>query len=194
MPKVLLEKIEQMIRLVRSKGVGVYFISQSPLDIPELVLGQLGNRVQHALRAFTPRDQKAVRAVAETFRPNPEFKTVDALMTLGTGEALVSMLQADGSPSVVEKVAICPPQSDLKPLSEAEINTVVQSNTAMEAKYRQAKFDTSQEVSLKETSDFEDHMYDFGRKLGRRAGHVLTNMLVRSLFHTFRGGRSTIGR
>jgi DNA helicase HerA-like ATPase len=95
MPKVLLEKIEQIIRLVRSKGVGVYFISQSPLDIPELVLGQLGNRVQHALRAFTPRDQRSIRAVAENFRANPRFNTANALMSLGTGEALVSMLQPE---------------------------------------------------------------------------------------------------
>jgi DNA helicase HerA-like ATPase len=187
MPKVLLQKVEQIVRLIRSKGVGVYFISQSPLDIPELILGQLGNRVQHALRAFTPKDQRAIRAVGDTFRTNPGFDTAKALIGLGTGEALVSMLEADGSPAIVEKVAICPPQSDLKPLSYMDIKAIVDANTEMEAKYRQAKWDTSKEVSMKDNSEFEDHLYDLGRRVGRRAGSVLTKMMVRTLFYAFRG-------
>ena len=97
-PKALLEKIEQVVRLIRSKGVGVYFVTQNPLDVPDTVLGQLGNRVQHALRAFTPRDQKAVSAAAETFRPNPELDTAQAITELGVGEALVSFLEGNGMP------------------------------------------------------------------------------------------------
>ena len=107
------EKVEQMVRLIRSKGVGVYFISQNPLDIPDVVLGQLGNRVQHALRAFTPRDQKAVRAAATTFRQNPKIKIETAITELEVGEALVSMLEESGSPSVVERAKIVPPRSQL---------------------------------------------------------------------------------
>ena len=102
-PKALLDKVEQVVRLIRSKGVGVYFVTQNPLDVPDTVLGQLGNRVQHALRAFTPRDQKAVRAAAETFRQNPAFDTEKAITELGVGEALVSMLEGKGAPSMVER-------------------------------------------------------------------------------------------
>jgi len=107
------QKIEQMVRLIRSKGVGVYFVSQNPLDIPEVVLGQLGNRVQHALRAFTPRDQKAVKAAAETFRQNPKLKTETVLTELAVGEALVSMLDENGSPEVVERAKVVPPRSQV---------------------------------------------------------------------------------
>jgi len=105
-PKALLDKIEQVVRLIRSKGVGVYFISQNPLDIPEAVLGQLGNRVQHALRAFTPRDQKAVKTAADTFRPNKKFNAATAIVELGVGEALVSFLDAKGVPEPVERCFI----------------------------------------------------------------------------------------
>ncbi|MCR5714045.1 MAG: DUF853 domain-containing protein [Bacteroidales bacterium] len=109
--KALVDKIEQVVRLIRSKGVGVYFITQSPTDIPETILGQLGNRIQHALRAFTPKDQKAVRAAAQTFRANPDFKTEEAIMELGTGEALVSFLDEKGAPSVVQRAKILFPLS-----------------------------------------------------------------------------------
>ncbi len=119
-PKALLEKIEQVVRLIRSKGVGVYFISQNPLDIPDEILGQLGTRIQHALRAFTPRDQKAVKSAAETFRTNPAIDTVKAITELGTGEALVSVLDEKGSPSPVERVLICPPHSRIGPLLPTE--------------------------------------------------------------------------
>jgi DNA helicase HerA-like ATPase len=113
----LLEKIEQVVRLVRSKGVGVYFVTQNPRDVPDNVLGQLGNRVQHALRAFTPRDQKAVQTAADTFRANPKINTAQAIMELGVGEALVSCLDEKGQPQIVERVFIVPPRSQIGPIS-----------------------------------------------------------------------------
>ena len=119
-PKVLLDKVEQVVRLIRSKGVGVYFVTQSPLDIPEDVLGQLGMRVQHALRAFTPKDKKAVKTVAETFRQNPELDTATVITELGTGEALVSSLDSTGSPTPVQRILIAPPQSRIGPASSEE--------------------------------------------------------------------------
>ena len=119
-PKALMNKVEQVVRLVRSKGVGVYFISQNPIDIPEAVAGQLGNRVQHALRAFTPRDQRAIKAAAETFRSNPKLDVGKAITELKVGEALVSLLQQDGAPSPVERTLIAPPRSRVGPVSPAE--------------------------------------------------------------------------
>ncbi len=119
-PKALLEKIEQVVRLIRSKGVGIYFITQNPIDIPDTVAGQLGNRVQHALRAFTPRDQAAVRSAAETFRANPGVDVATAITELKVGEALVSLLQADGSPTPVERTLIKPPASRVGPITPAE--------------------------------------------------------------------------
>ncbi|MBM3646516.1 MAG: DUF853 family protein [Alphaproteobacteria bacterium] len=119
-PKALLDKIEQVVRLIRSKGVGVYFISQNPLDIPESVLGQLGNRVQHALRAFTPRDQKAVKTAADTFRPNKKFSAAEAIVELGVGEALVSFLDSKGVPEPVERCFIAPPRGRIGPATDAE--------------------------------------------------------------------------
>jgi DNA helicase HerA-like ATPase len=127
-PKALLEKVEQVVRLIRSKGVGVYFVTQNPLDIPESVLGQLGNRVQHALRAFTPRDQKAVKTAADTLRPNPKLKAEQIITELGVGEALVSFLDEKGSPCMVERAFIVPPGSQLGPLSAEERNKLVQSS------------------------------------------------------------------
>jgi DNA helicase HerA-like ATPase len=124
-PKALLEKVEQVVRLIRSKGVGVYFVTQNPLDVPETVLAQLGNRVQHALRAFTPRDQKAVKAAAETFRPNPKIKTADVIMEMGKGEALVSFLEGNGIPSMVERCLIRPPAGRVGPLTAAERQKVM---------------------------------------------------------------------
>ena len=118
--KALLDKIEQVIRLIRSKGVGIYFITQSPTDIPENILGQLGNRVQHALRAYTPKDQKAVKTAADTFRPNPDFKTDEAIMNLETGEALVSFLDEKGAPSVVERAKVLFPLSQIGAITEGQ--------------------------------------------------------------------------
>lgn len=127
-PAALLQKIEQVVRLIRSKGVGVYFVSQNPLDIPDVVLGQLGNRVQHALRAFTPRDQKAVKAAATTFRVNPDINTEEAITQLGVGEALVSMLDEKGTPGIVRRALIAPPQSRLGAISPDERRAVIRSS------------------------------------------------------------------
>ena len=119
-PAALVKQVEQVVRLIRSKGVGVYFVTQNPLDLPDTILGQLGNRIQHALRAFTPRDQKAVKAAAETFRSNPDLNVAEVIMELGVGEALVSFLDEKGMPGVVERAFVLPPQSSLTPLTEAE--------------------------------------------------------------------------
>jgi DNA helicase HerA-like ATPase len=127
-PKPLLEKIEQVVRLVRSKGVGVYFVTQNPLDVPETVLAQLGNRVQHALRAFTPRDQKAVRAAAETFRPNKDLDTAQVIMELGKGEALCSFLEGNGVPSMVQRTMIRPPSARLGTVTDAERKETIASS------------------------------------------------------------------
>lgn len=124
-PDILMQKIEQVVRLVRSKGVGVYFVSQNPLDIPDVVLGQLGNRVQHALRAFTPRDQKAVQVAAQTFRANPTLDVATAITELGVGEALVSFLDDKGAPTPVERVFVCPPESRVGPATDVERKQVM---------------------------------------------------------------------
>jgi len=125
-PKELLDKIEQVVRLIRSKGVGVYFVTQNPLDVPDTVLGQLGNRVQHALRAFTPRDQKAVKAAAETFRANPGLDVERAITELEVGEALISILDAKGAPTPVERAFVYPPQSKIGPITPEEQKAIVQ--------------------------------------------------------------------
>ena len=127
-PKILLDKIEQMVRLIRSKGVGVYFVTQNPLDIPDTVLGQLGNRVQHALRAFTPRDQKAVKAAAETMRANPKLKVDSVITELGVGEALVSLLDEKGRPRSVERALILPPASRIGPITAEERQSVIRAS------------------------------------------------------------------
>ena len=124
-PKSLIKKVEQVVRLIRSKGVGIYFVTQNPIDIPESILGQLGNRVQHALRAFTPRDQKAVKAAAQTFRTNPKLDVKQAITQLGVGEALVSVLDKKGAPTIVEQTKIRPPESRMGPAIAAERNAVI---------------------------------------------------------------------
>jgi DNA helicase HerA-like ATPase len=124
-PKALIDKVEQVVRLIRSKGVGVYFITQSPLDIPDDVLGQLGNKIQHALRAFTPKDRKSVKAVADNFRENPKFEASDAVQELAVGEALVSTLDAKGIPSIVDRVLITPPTCRMGPITPAERSAVL---------------------------------------------------------------------
>jgi uncharacterized protein len=127
-PKALLDRIEQVVRLIRSKAVGVYFVSQNPLDIPDVVLGQLGNRVQHALRAFTPRDQKAVKSAAETFRGNPGLDVAAAITEMGVGEALVSFLDSKGIPSPVERTFIVPPMSRIGPATDAEREATIKAS------------------------------------------------------------------
>src|SRR5262245_19447109 len=136
-PKALLDQVEQVVRLIRSKGVGIYFITQNPIDVPDTVLGQLGNRVQHALRAFTPRDQKAVRSAADTFRANPAFETATAVTQLGVGEALVSTLELDGTPAVVERALIAPPRARIGPVTAVERQAVID-RSPVAGKYEQA--------------------------------------------------------
>jgi len=136
-PKALMDKIEQVVRLIRSKGVGVYFVTQNPIDVPDKVLGQLGNRVQHALRAFTPRDQKAVAAAAQTFRPNPKLDTAQVIMELGKGEALVSFLEGNGIPAMVERVMIRPPSARIGPITPEERKAI------MDASPVKGKYDTA---------------------------------------------------
>ena len=133
-PKELLDKVEQVVRLIRSKGVGVYFVTQNPVDVPDKVLAQLGNRVQHALRAFTPSDQKAVRAAAETFRPNPKLNTAQVIMELGKGEALVSFLEAGGTPTMVERALIRPPSARIGAITPDERKAVI-AKSPLKGKY-----------------------------------------------------------
>ena len=133
-PKALMDKIEQVVRLIRSKGVGVYFVTQNPIDVPDKVLAQLGNRVQHALRAFTPRDQKAVTAAAETFRPNPKLDTAQVITQLGKGEALVSFLEGNGIPAMVERVMVRPPSARIGPITPEERKSIID-NSPVKGKY-----------------------------------------------------------
>ncbi|GAA0267302.1 DUF853 domain-containing protein [Alteraurantiacibacter aestuarii] len=152
-PKALEDKIEQVVRLIRSKGVGVFFVTQNPIDIPEEVAGQLGNRVQHALRAFTPKDQRAIKAAAETFRINPDLDVAEAITQLRVGEALVSTLMDDGAPSIVERTLIKPPRSRLGPVNAKE-RAIIQSVSPVDGKYDQ-KIDreSAEEVLLAKASD-----------------------------------------
>ncbi|NYT64210.1 DUF853 domain-containing protein [Alcaligenaceae bacterium] len=152
-PKALLEKIEQVVRLVRSKGVGIYFVTQNPLDIPDTVLGQLGNRVQHALRAFTPRDQKAVKTAAQTMRPNPGLDIEKAITELAVGEALISMLDAKGSPTITERVWMMAPGSRIGPASDAE-RQALRNASLLGAKYdRLIDRESAYEVLLKRANE-----------------------------------------
>jgi DNA helicase HerA-like ATPase len=151
-PKVLLEKIEQVVRLIRSKGVGVFFVTQNPMDIPDVVLGQLGNRIQHALRAYTPMDQKAVRAAAQAFRSAPGFDTAAVIGELGVGEALVSTLDETGAPSVVQRALICPPHGRIGPATPGERQQIV-AQSLLYGRYEQAMDRESAYETLKARAD-----------------------------------------
>lgn len=184
--KALVDKIEQVVRLIRSKGVGVYFVTQSPTDIPDAILGQLGNRIQHALRAFTPKDQKAVKTVAETFRANPAFKTADAIMELGTGEALVSFLEENGAPSVVERAKILFPLSQIGAVSEAQRSQII-SQSRLAGKYdkvidRESAFETLMEeaesqMSAEKTAAEETSRDEAKSKRAEKTGGILKGLL-----------------
>jgi hypothetical protein len=204
-PRALLEKIEQVVRLIRSKGVGVYFVSQSPSDIPDSVLGQLGNRIQHALRAYTPREQKAVRVAAQSFRENPAVDTVTAITELGVGEALVSLLQDKGIPAPVQRVLIRPPCSRMGPASPQERATVlahdpnqrryaepvdprsahevlrerIEAASAQDATQKTAKTKTRSTSGRQSTS--EAFIKSMARSLGSAAGSSLGRKLFRGL-------------
>jgi DNA helicase HerA-like ATPase len=201
-PKVLLEKIEQMVRLIRSKGVGVFFVTQNPLDIPDTVLGQLGNRVQHALRAYTPRDQKAVKTAADTMRANPAFSTLEAITELGVGEALISFLDAKGVPVVVERSSVIAPSSRLGPLTAEEREAAIKGSVLYgfyekvldrESAYEKltARMDepaTTEETSVPGTEEKKEFKYgtrkdsrsDTGRSVesrARKSGSVIGDAL-----------------
>ncbi len=183
MPGELLDKIVQVVKLIRSKGVGVYFITQSPSDIPDEVLAQLSNRVQHGLRAYTPAEQKAVRAAAQSFRENPEFKSEDAILELGTGEALVSFLNDDGQPEIVERAKILPPQclmavapeSDLKAALDAQADLMkkygeaVDRESAFEQLTEQAKEDEEAEKLAEERAELEKEKAELEKQKAKEA-------------------------
>lgn len=156
-PKALVDKIEQVVRLVRSKGVGVFFVTQNPTDVPETVLGQLGNRVQHALRAFTPRDQKAVRAAAETFRANPGFNVAEAITQLAVGEALVSFLDAKGMPGVVQRGLIVPPPSRIGPIDANQRASLIQAPPLYQKYKDPIDRESAYEILTKRVSDEHGH-------------------------------------
>ena len=195
-PKALLEKIEQVVRLIRSKGVGVYFVTQNPLDIPESVLGQLGNRVQHALRAFTPKDQKAVKAAAETMRPNPKLKLAAAITELGVGEALVSLLDEKGRPGVTERALIVPPGSQLGPITAQErserirasgLGTAYDKPVDRESAYEKLKARAEQSVEPakeKESSIASDILFGRTGPRGGRQSQGILEAMTRSAART----------
>jgi len=195
-PKPLLDKIEQVVRLIRSKGVGIYFVTQNPLDIPDTVLGQLGNRVQHALRAFTPRDQKAVKSAAQTMRANPVVNTETAITELSVGEALISLLDEKGRPSMVERAAIFPPATRIGPLGEAERTAIIKASviyghyeTAIdrESAYEKLKGRTAESQSGTVAAPTNPGTNDNNGGLIGALGGVLGNVLLGSTGP--RGGR-----
>lgn len=208
-PDHLLQKIEQVVRLIRSKGVGVYFITQNPIDVPDIVLGQLGNRVQHALRAFTPRDEKAVSVAADTFRRNPKFKTDEVITQLAVGEALVSVLEEKGTPSIVQRVLIAPPAARVGPITPDERKTILQSSpvghlydqeidreSAFEMLHKRASEEATVEPppvqkEAHQPARRSDSMIEsIGKGFLRAAGTALGGMLVRNVLGgLLRGGR-----
>lgn len=167
-PKVLVQKVEQVVKLIRSKGVGVYFITQSPSDLPNSVLAQLGNRVQHALRAYTPAEMKAVKAAAQSFRPNPSFKTEDAITDLGTGEALVSFLDEEGKPQIVERAKIICPQSSMSAIDDSRRRDVILSSD-LYGKYEQYVDRQSAYEELQEQADAEQRQAEYERQKAEHA-------------------------
>jgi hypothetical protein len=196
LPKVLEEKIEQVIRLIRSKGIGVYFITQNPLDVPETILGQLGNRAQHALRAFTPRDQKTVKAAADTFRANPKLNVAKAITELEVGEALVSVLDEKGSPTVVERALVYPPQSRLTPLTPEERSKIIQ-GSAIYGHYektvdRESAFEKLKARAEEKHSKVEASSPSSGRGATPKSGvEVIVGAMAKSAAYAI---GSTIGR
>ena len=196
LPKVLEEKIEQVVRLIRSKGIGVYFITQNPLDIPETVLGQLGNRVQHALRAFTPRDQKTVKAAADTFRANPKLNVAKVITELEVGEALVSVLDEKGSPTVVERALVYPPQSRLTPLTPEERAKIIQ-GSILYGHYekvvdRESAFEKLKARAEEKHADAEASSPTKGRGAAPKSGvEVVVGAMAKSAAHAI---GSQIGR
>jgi uncharacterized protein len=176
-PKVLVEKIEQVVRLIRSKGVGVYFVTQNPLDLPETVLGQLGNRVQHALRAFTPKDQKNVKAAADTFRASPKLNVAKAITELEVGEALISVLDEKGAPTMVERAYIYPPHSRLTPLAPEERSQIIKDSTIY-GHYEKTVDRESAYEKLKERTEQREAEAISAQKEKASAGHSQAGDLI----------------
>jgi len=192
--KALMDKIEQVVRLIRSKGVGVYFVTQNPIDVPDKVLAQMGNRVQHALRAFTPRDQKAVQAAAQTFRPNPKLDTARVIMELGKGEALVSFLEGGGTPAMVERIMVRPPTGRIGPITPDERKAIM-NNSPVKGKYDTAiDAESAYEMIQKRIAGTAAHPDD-GSGGGSGAGGILGQIgsIVGTIFGTnvSRGRMST---
>jgi DNA helicase HerA-like ATPase len=207
-PKALLEKVEQVVRLIRSKGVGVYFVTQNPLDVPESVLGQLGNRVQHALRAFTPKDQKAVKTAADTLRPNPKLKAEQVITELSVGEALVSFLDEKGTPRIVERAWIVPPGSQIGPITDTERQEAIQKSTLFskyktvvdrESAYERLTGRTQQKIQPAETKPTEGAASNpvsdvlFGRT-GPRGGKQSQGLIEAMAKSAARTVGSSVGR
>lgn len=212
-PKALLDKIEQVVRLIRSKGVGVYFVTQNPTDIPDSVLGQLGNRIQHALRAYTAKDQKAVRAAAETFRDNPAFSTEQVITELGVGEALVSVLNEKGQPQIVQRTLIKPPQGQIGPINPQQRQQLMQNSLvagvyetlldresayeilAERAEKMQQEAQAEQASTVRETSkpkrnnSRESAIEAFAKSAMRSIGNQVGRRLVRGIFGSLLGGK-----
>ena len=207
-PKALLEKIEQVVRLIRSKGVGVYFVTQNPLDIPEVVLGQLGNRVQHALRAFTPKDQKAVKAAAQTFRANPALDVEKAITELGVGEALLSFLDEKGVPAAVQRGLICPPVSFIGPIAASDRDRIIrgsliyghyEKSVDRESAYERLRAKASESAAVSTESQAPrspsrgrqpDSMAETMMKsVVRAAGSQMGRSLIRGVLGSILGGR-----
>lgn len=193
-PKALVDKIEQVVRLIRSKGVGVYFVTQNPTDIPDSILGQLGNRIQHALRAFTPKDQKAVRAAAETFRPNPAFKTADAIMELQTGEALVSFLDEKGAPAIVERARILFPLSQIGAITPAQRQQCINSSLLYGKYDKQIDRESAFEVLLQESSKAEEVQQSRQKAGTKGKSGILGKVLAASIGAAITSVSSAIGR
>jgi len=207
-PAALVDKIEQVVRLIRSKGVGVYFVTQSPLDLPDSVLGQLGNRVQHALRAFTPRDQKAVRAAAQTFRPNPRLNVEQVISELGVGEALVSLLDDRGVPGIVERAWILPPRSQLTPLPGADRQQIIRQSPCFGTYERAIDRESAYEMLQRRAAEAAtvalpppaqgrqparsqggDVLEAFMKSTARAVGSQLGRQILRGVLGSLMGGR-----
>jgi DNA helicase HerA-like ATPase len=190
-PKALFDKIEQVVRLIRSKGVGVYFITQNPIDIPEEVAGQLGNRVQHALRAFTPRDQKAIKAAAETFRINPDLDVETAITELKVGEALVSLNEEMARPSIVQRTLIAPPRSRLGPVTPRNARSSSRSARSTASMTRRSTAKAPRKCSAaKPSAIWTSAIQSATRAAGSSVGRQVANELGRAVFG---GGRRSSG-
>jgi uncharacterized protein len=206
LPKVIEDKVHQVVRLVRSKGVGVFFVTQSPIDVPDGILGQLGNRVQHAVRAFTPKDQKAVRAAAQTFRANPEINVEQVILELGVGEALVSFLDEKGTPAVVERALVCPPRSQIGPITPAQRQEIIRTSVIagvyenavdresayelLKGRAAQAATESASQSPQQPTKPWYGDLLGSGSSGGRR-GDTLAETIAKSAARTL---GSTVGR